>query len=433
MPDPPAQEQLLGMERYASTSPGVGGRLRTTPQDFVVEEIPRPPAKAQGAGKYTMVTLRATNWETNRLVRELGKRLGVGRRGIFFTGTKDKRAVKTQQMAIAVAEAKVQALQIPGVEVLGTFRADRAPKLGDLVGNRFDIVVRGTSVQGEALAARCAAIEQELAGAGGVPNFFGPQRFGVLRPITQVVGERIVRGDFEGAVMAYVGMPQPAEPAEAFQARQRIEETRDFGTALTYFPQQLSFERVLIEHLAKSPGDWTGALRRLPMNLVTMFVYAHQSLVFNRILSARLGESPDLREVWAGDILVPLDEDGVPDHDTLIPVRAENLAKCQRQVRKGRAAPTALVCGLDVPFAGGRMGEIERAKFAEVGLPREAYAVPAMPELASFGQRRAIVVGANDYLRDAAEDHARFRFWLSKGSYATCLLREVMKAEASHY
>lgn len=431
--EPPALERFLGLSRYATEGPGVGGRLRATPQDFVVEEIPRPPAPARGEGKYTIATLRATNWETNKLVREIGRRLGVSRRGIYFTGTKDKRAVKTQQMAILAPEDEVRALAIPDVEVLATFRADRAPKLGDLVGNRFDIAVRDLAVPPEEAEARCARVAAELAQAGGAPNYFGLQRFGALRPITQVVGERIVRGDFEGAVMTYVGNPQKSEPADAFEARRRVQEERDFGNALTFYPSHLTFERVLLEHVAKSPGDWIGALRRLPLNLVTMFVYAQQSLLFNRIVSARLDEGLPLREPVVGDIVLPVDAEGVPDHDTLIPVRAANLAKCARQARKGRAVASGLVFGLEAPFAEGTMGELERRVVEASGIERRAYRIPEMPELASFGQRRALAVTPAPLDRAIEGDAVRFRFQLPKGSYATCVLREFMKAPANAY
>jgi tRNA pseudouridine13 synthase len=421
-------EQFLGLARYATSTDGIGGRLRASPQDFVVEEIPKPAVKAQGQGKYTIATLRATNWETNRLVRELGQRLGVSRRGIFFTGTKDKRAVKTQQMAILAPEERVRALAMHGVEVLATYRADHAPKLGELIGNRFEITARDLACDADEAARRCAAIEGELAAAGGVPNYFGLQRFGSLRPVTQRIGERMVRGDFEGAVMAYVAEPVEGEPAAAFEARRRVGEERDFGKAVTYYPQQLSFERVLVEHLAKNPGDWVGALRRLPANLTTMFVYAYQSLLFNRMVSARLASDGHLDALHEGDIVLPVDEDGVPDHDTLVPVRAANLDKCARQVRKGRAVPTAIVFGLDVPFAGGPMGEIERRVVDAEQLKPTDFRVPAMPEVASFGQRRALAVQALDFQRQLEGDAMRFTFRLPKGSYATCVLREFMKS-----
>lgn len=421
------------MRVYATRAEGIGGRLRVAPEDFVVEEIPDPPRPSKGPGKYTIVTLRATNWETNKLVRELGRRLGVSRRGIFFTGTKDKRAVKTQQMAILAPEERVRAVQIAGVEVLSTFRADRAPKLGDLIGNRFDIAVRELALPADEAARRCGAVEGELAALGGMPNFFGVQRFGALRPVTQAVGERLVRGDVEGAVMAYVGDPQPGEPAEAFEARRRIQEERDFGKAVTYYPRQLTFERVLVQHLAESPGDWVGAVRKLPLNLVTMFVYAYQSLLFNEVLSERLSRGLPLREPLEGDIVVPVDRLACPDHDTLIPVRARNLAKCRAQAAKGRAAPTGLVFGLASPFADGPLGEIEREVVAKAGIERAAFGMPHMPELASFGQRRALVVAPRGYERRGEDQAVRLGFHLPKGSYATCLLREFMKAPASAY
>lgn len=420
------------MERYATQGPGIGGRLRASPADFVVEEIPRPPAVARGPGKYTIVTLRATNWETNKLVGEMGRKLGVSRRGIFFTGTKDKRAVKTQQMAILAPEERVRSLQLPGVEVLDTFRADRAPKLGDLVGNRFRITVRDLAAPVPEAARRCEAIVAELSALGGMPNYFGLQRFGVLRPVTHVVGERIVRGDLEGAVMAYLGGPQEAEPADAFEARRRIQEERDYGKALTYFPQHLTFERVLLQHLSESPGDWKGALRKLPLNLVTMFIYAYQSLLFNRILSARLGQ-PNPGSAWEGDLVLPVDELGVPDHDTVIPVRSSNLEKCRRQVERGHAVPTALVFGADVRLAEGPMGLLEQRIVREAGIDARAFLTPHMPELASFGQRRAILVQPRDLAPVEHADAIELRFGLPKGSYATCFLREIMKAPADAY
>lgn len=428
---PSGLERLLGLECYATRSPGIGGRLRSTPQDFVVEEIPRPPSPAQGAGKYTIATLRATNWETNRLVREIGRRLGVSRRAIYFTGTKDKRAVKTQQMAIQAPEAAVRALRIPDLEVLSTFRADRAPKLGDLVGNRFDVVVRDPEPGTEEALRRCAAVDEDLGHAGGMPNFFGPQRFGTLRPVTQRVGERILRGDFEGAVMVYVAEPQTGEPEESFEARRTLAEERDFVKARTYYPRRLSFERVLIEHLAHQPGDWIGALRRLPLNMVTMFVYAHQSLLFNRMLSQRLRLDASLRTLHPGDLVVPVDPDGWPELDTVIPVTPGNLEKCQGQAMRGRAVPTGLVFGTEAPAARGPMGEIEERVVQASGLRREDFLVPRMPELASRGHRRPLAVAPHELSHTAQEHAVRFRFRLPKGSYATCLLREYMKSDVA--
>src|SRR5207245_9954776 len=76
-------------------TPGLGGNLKATADDFVVEEISSPPPPAID-GSYTITTLRVRNWETNRLVRELARGLHISRRRIGFAGTNDKRALTTQ-------------------------------------------------------------------------------------------------------------------------------------------------------------------------------------------------------------------------------------------------------------------------------------------------------------------------------------------------
>src|ERR1051325_4349582 len=203
--EPPALERALGMERYLTDTPGIGGRLKTFPEDFVVDEVPLafPPPAAEG--KYTIAAVRARNWETNRLVGEIARRLGVSRESVFFAGTKDKRAVTTQYRSLRASEEAVRALDLKDVEILETRRADRAPKIGELVGNRFQIRVRAARGDPQPCLDRIAA-------EGGFPNYFGLQRFGVLRPITHLVGEQIVRGNLAEAVRLYVGHPVPTEP-----------------------------------------------------------------------------------------------------------------------------------------------------------------------------------------------------------------------------
>ncbi|MEE9163417.1 MAG: tRNA pseudouridine(13) synthase TruD, partial [Thermoplasmata archaeon] len=81
-------EREVGIARYGTTTPGIGGRIKAVPEDFVVEEIPADlPIVADGRFLVTRVTVR--NWETHRLVRQLARRLGVSRHRISFAGTKD--------------------------------------------------------------------------------------------------------------------------------------------------------------------------------------------------------------------------------------------------------------------------------------------------------------------------------------------------------
>ena len=123
---------------------------------------------------------------------------------------------------------------------------------------------------------------------GGIPNFFGHQRFGTTRPITHLVGKAIVEGDFEKAAMLYLAKPSVHEHPSSRNARAELRSTRDFKQALNNFPKQLRFERLMLSYLVEKPDDFVGAFTRLPVKLQGLFVQAYQSYLFNRFLSERI-------------------------------------------------------------------------------------------------------------------------------------------------
>jgi len=428
--EPPAIEREVGMEVYLSPSPGVGGKLRFFPEDFVVEELSLPPPRVPG-GRYVAARVRCRNWETNRLIRELSRVMGISRRRIQFAGTKDRRGVKVQMLTFLASEAQVAAISLGDFEVLERYPTDRPLELGHLVGNRFDITLRVPS--GGDLGAPIDAVTAELDAAGGFPNFFGIQRFGALRPVTHRIGERLVRGDMEGAVMAYAGAPNGQEDPAVREARARLERERDFGAAVEYFPRHLGFERSLLHHLKEEPGDWPGAMRRLPLNLLMMFVHAYQSCLFNRILSRRIRAGMPLDAPLEGDLVLPADALGRPDHDACIPVESHNLERVRRKVREGKAFVSGVLFGSETALAFGAMGDIERSVVEEAGLVPKDFLVPELPEVSSKGTRRELHVRPGDREISVGPDTARFRFTLPRGCYATSLLREYMKGEALDY
>lgn len=428
LPTPPGLERDVGMERYLTSEPGIGGRLKTFPEDFVVEEVPLafPPPAAEG--KYTVAALRVKNWETNRLMGELARQFGISRDTIFFAGTKDKRAITTQYVSLKVPEADVRSLDLKDVEVLTTQRVDRAPKIGELVGNRFAIRVREHEGDARPILARVQA-------EGGFPNYFGVQRFGVLRPVTHAVGLALLRGDMREAVRLYAGNPSPDETEDGRIARASYE--KEGPSALHLYPRHLSFERSMVAHLQAYPDDFEGALLTLPRNLLTMFIYAAQSLAFNRLLSRRLDMGWGLNEPIVGDVVYGMSAEGVPDKDRLHKVNERNLARIQKLCKERRALVTGILYGSEIAMAEGEPGALEAKVVAELGWTRETFLVPHLPEVASYGTRRELLAPLGPVKlqegRDEHGAHLELSFFLLKGSYATCLLREVMKSPAAAF
>ncbi|MFU8869560.1 tRNA pseudouridine(13) synthase TruD, partial [Natronococcus sp.] len=374
-------EQAVGIDHYVSDVDGVGGRLRAEDDHFRVRELERfdtEPLEAS-TDAYPHLVFRATlrGWDTNDFASRISDALGISRERVNWAGTKDKYAVTTQLFSVYGAEPE----DLPDVdgaelEVLG--RAGRNLEFGDLAGNAFEVVVgdpdRPENAQRITDELReFGGLEGRRDGDGsdatpiGVPNFFGQQRFGSRRPVTHKVGLEIVRGNWEGAVMAYLGNPTDAEPEGTQEARTFVEETRDWQAALERIPNRLRYERSMCHALAEfdgepGPEEFRAALERVPSNLQRLFVHAAQSYAFNRMLSERLERGLPFDRPVAGDVVCFSDADAptgleLPDTDRLQRVDERRVDSVTRHCERGRAFVTAPLVGTDSELADGEQGE----------------------------------------------------------------------------
>ena len=422
-------ERDVGIVGYLTSTPGVGGTIKSAPEDFVVEEISSPPAVSP-EGRYAIAQVRVRNWETNRLVRAMARALHISRKRIGYAGTKDKHAVTTRLFSYEdVLPEAVRGLRLKDVDILDAFRSDRPLELGDLAGNRFRIVVRDLPVEPEIAAKTVEETARALRIAGGFPSFFGIQRFGSIRPITHVVGRHLVRGEFREAVEAYVANPLEGEDPESYEVRSALRDTGDIQTALRSYPKSYGFEKAILNHLAVEPTDYVGALRSLPFNLLMMFVHGYQSFLFNRTLSERMRRRMPIHEPVAGDLVLPADASGLPDRSRTIDVTCDNLERAAKRCREGKAWVSAILFGSEPEFAGGEPGQIEKMIVASESLRPEDFIIPEIPRISSKGTRREILAPFRGLDVHVGEAAFSLSFELTRGSYATCLVREFTKSE----
>jgi len=410
-------EQSLGISWYGTETEGIGGRLRGEPEDFIVEEVP---ASSWGeTGRYLILRLSKRNWEQQRLVKEMARALGISHRRISWAGTKDRNALTTQYISVYDLEPDaVEKITLPDVRLEPVGRSHRAIALGELRGNRFRIRIRDCDPA--CLGERAGEVAR--AAPSGFPNYVGIQRFGVLRPVTHLVGEKILRGDPEGAVLTYLGAAFPGETEEVRVAREDFMKGRDVKEALREYPVRLTFERAMLHHLDAHPGDYPGALTALPPRLLSMFVSAFQSLLFNILLSRRCGQGMPLGEPAPGDRL--LFADGKEDR-----VTRGNLRAAALQVSRGRAR-----IGLFVPGSGpvpgpGQDGDPARALLQELGIPPEGFDFASRLVSAAYsGTTRPAALTTEIDCQIGGKDIV-LGFFLGPGQYATTVCREFMKAD----
>ncbi|NIW15110.1 MAG: tRNA pseudouridine(13) synthase TruD, partial [Candidatus Thorarchaeota archaeon] len=269
---------------------GLGGCIRQLVEDFVVEEVLVDGSKARidhlrnrvlssslVRDRYLICILVKKNWDMFLALRAIARKVGVHPRRIQIAGIKDAKAVTAQHITIEnVSAEEVRKIRVKDINVhpIGYYRNGLSSYY--LLGNEFHIIVRSITHSESDIRKRISKTIKILKEKGGVPNFFGHQRFGTTRPVTHLVGKAMIQGNLEKAVMTYLAKPSPFEHPESREARKRLQETQDFQEALRFFPKYLRYEHQMLSHLANNSQDFTGAFRRLPLKLRRLFAQAYQ-------------------------------------------------------------------------------------------------------------------------------------------------------------
>jgi len=417
----------MGLMAFLTHGEGIGGKIKVHPQDFIVEERITPPLERDGA--FVIATVTSINWETFSLLIQLSKKMRISSHMIGIAGTKDKRAVTKQLMSFKTSLDTVQNICIKDVKITDCYTSNRPISWGDHIGNTFTITIRDTKKNTKE---QFPTILETVLKTGGFPNFFGIQRFGVARPITHIVGKYITEGNFTKAVLTYICNPLPGEAEESYKARTFLTQTEDFKKALDLYPPYLLFERLMISHLAKHPDDWIGALLKLPLHLLQMFIHSYQSYLFNLILSHRIKKGLPINRAIVGDVVLPVRDDRIMADRQGIPVTDENVEKVNRQIREKKAFVSSILPGFETQFGKGKMGQIEK-KIIEDHVSLSQFVIPDIPRLTSRGFRRILLAPLTNLEYTLHHNNVNMEFELPKGCYATCLLREFMKTEPTHY
>jgi tRNA pseudouridine13 synthase len=168
--------------------PTAAGTIRKEPEDFQVEEIPAYPPAGEGSHLFLLVEKKLRT--TDEVIRALAKQLGLPAGQIGCAGLKDRVALTRQWLSVpAAARGRLDSFRLEGVTILQTGLHTNKLKTGHLKGNRFRIRITDLGAKdGEEIARRCTALREK-----GVPNYFGPQRFG-RDGRNEIVGRDLLSG-----------------------------------------------------------------------------------------------------------------------------------------------------------------------------------------------------------------------------------------------
>lgn len=387
--------------------PGTGGHYKETPEDFMVEEIPLYPCCGEGEHLYLWIEKRGIS--TRELVHQLTKALNLHERELGYAGLKDSRALTRQMISIPAArEDLLNGLHHRDWRILSTARHTNKLRLGHLAGNRFTITLRDVC---PAATERVDAVFHQLQQIG-VPNRFGEQRYGVLGNSAQL-GSLLLQQRYEEFCREMIGDPQKITHRGWQQAAQ-LYRAGDLQAACATLPPRMRDEQQLLRRLIKGDSHAT-AVRGLSRNLLRLYLSATQSSLFDQLLNARLHGINQLQD---GDIAIK--------HSNGACFRVDKADQEQQRADAFEISPTAPLFGSKIMLANGLPGTHERQLLNALNLQPQSWSLNKLVKMP--GERRALRIkleGAQ--ILKNQSDLLVLSFILPKGSYATAVLREIIK------
>jgi len=405
--------------------PGIGGRIKTRAEDFLVEELPLYEPGGEGEHLYLFIEKRGQT--TSDVVRRLAKLFKVRPRQVGYAGLKDKRAVTRQCFSIHLPDRSDidKALHrfefLPFTLLWHDWHKNKLRR-GHLKGNRFVIFIREVDPAAVVTAKRIL----DRLETTGVPNYFGKQRFG-YRQSNHDVGVAYLQQRWQDALDLMLGS------IEGYGHHHQTHDGRlayvegDYEKALQLWPRHLRHERQALDALRQKKALHNAVLA-MDESQREFFVSSTQSAIFNRVLDRRI------REGWF-DTLMDGDIALIMPRRQYFHVDAETASlenSDEGRMPTGQISPSGPMWGSRMPMPHGLPLEWELEALKQQGLDPDDFTDGR--HRVCEGSRRPTRVNLEHLdVSGGADDlgpFIRVAFDLPRGSYATVALRELMKNEA---
>ena len=387
----PDIDSQIGISLYTTTFSGIGGKIRIQPEDFEVSELisKRATNSISAESGYAVYKLKKKKIDTNHALSGIFRKTGVRLKSL---GLKDASAI-TEQFAGSPHKGKPIedfSTEKYSLRKIGFTKKPLSKK--DMIGNNFKIQISNCS------DGLCAFIEHNH-----VLNFYGYQRFGSKRPVTHLIGKAILQRDFDKAVDLILSFTSTYDSVENTEIREKLSDKTNYVKYFDKVPFQMDIERIVLKEMIDH-DDSIRAIRAIPLALRRFYIQAYQSFIFNQSLSAAFLDGENLFESQAGDVcydsksIIGKFKDGVEQYLSLPFVGYSYYKKTRFDY------------------------QISKILNQEEITPKDFF-IKEMQEVSSEGGFRQAAIHCSDYF----SDKNKVEFSLSRGSFATILLREIMK------
>ena len=369
------------------------GKIKQNENDFLVKEVLSEKAidSFDNSDGHAVYLLKKSGIDTNHALIDIEKRYGLVLKAL---GLKDAHA-QTEQYVYTYKKLDSLA-EIEGKKYsakrIGFVKKPISKK--DMLGNIFEIKVSDLN---EPLP---SFTDDEK-----ILNFFGYQRFGSKRPITHLVGKSIIKGNYEEALDYLLNFSSKYDSEKNNQFRKLISERKSESEIIELLPYSMDIERNLLKQLLKDK-DPKNAIRSIPLSLRRFYIQAYQSFLFNKTLS--------LAYEFEEELFLSTVDDVCFDKNSI-------LGKFENDPNQRLAIP---LIGHSYYKKSRFDYYIKKILDDELLTPKDFFIKDFQEISVDGGFRNASI----NYLNLNINENL-IKFQLSRGSYATIVLREILKPE----
>ena len=389
----PKIDSDIGIFLYTTKSVGTGGTIKKSNDDFKVKELLSEKALKTISNDIglSVYTLQKNGIDTSHALRDVEKRFGLVLKSL---GLKDASAITEQYVFTKTISKSLETIQGKNyvLKRLGFVKKPFSKK--DMIGNHFEKKVDNPS--------RHISDFNEYE---KISNFFGYQRFGSKRPITHLVGKAIIQNDYQAALDLLLNYSSQYDTEENNANRKIIAERTSELSVIDKIPKSMDIEITLLKKLSETK-DLQIVLRSIPLQMRRFYIQAYQSYIYNKTLSLAFEYGEELFSAKEGDVCFD---------------RNYILGKFQNDPLQKLAIP---LVGHSY-FKKTRFDFYIQKILEEEEVSLNDFFIKDFQEISVEGGFRNAVILCNDF--ETSDNIVKFN--LSRGSYSTIILREILKPE----
>jgi tRNA pseudouridine13 synthase len=399
-----------GMECYCTNFAGIKGTIKETNEEFQVSEIIdytflKPPyfsSVQNNEHKFPLYLLEKHNIDSNHAVIEIKKQSGLKLR---IMGIKDAKAETSQYASCEQTKNLPRDIITPKTKLtlLGFLRTPLSKSA--LIGNSFKIKINQTSDND---------IHPFLLELNKIANFYGLQRFGSERMVTHLVGKALLERNYNKAIEYLLSYTSKYDSKFSKEIREKSRDPKNYQKLIKILPKGMDLERLMLYTLVKGK-DSIAVIRSIPINIRRLFVQAYQSYIFNKCLSNALLCTEDIQKCKDGDLCFEIEK----------PLVFGKIRRFKEGIDSNNdVTPAIRLVGYNYQPGKNRFDHITKRILTDENISPTAFYLKDLQELSLQMGFRQTSLCCNEFSHFGMLE---LSFKLPKGSYATTLLRELIK------